>query len=187
MNKEGVEEATSSESGGSKFQWTPLKWQMFNLHFLCLLPCWECSCKSPLVLIVFFDSIQLNDYVSGWGKKPGNYKGALIRPSSQCQHPPFPTVFSCPPITRSKHQTHLSLMPKLFCSSNACTMEVRKSWLWISLDIPWQPSSSWACTPSWLRSQQQVTDCWPPSSVLLRGSNLTWPMSLMHDTIIDSL
>lgn len=46
-------------------------------------------------------------------------------------------------------QTDLSLMVKVFCSSRACTMDVRKTWSWISLDKAWQHSSSWTFTVSW--------------------------------------
>lgn len=46
-------------------------------------------------------------------------------------------------------------MVKLFCSSSAWTMVVRKSWSWISLDRPWQHSSSWTFTASWSQIRQQ--------------------------------
>lgn len=81
-------------------------------------------------------------------------------------------------------------MVNVFCSSRACTIDVRKSWSWISLDKLWQHSSSWTFTASWFQVRQHhITDRVTKrhQHQTQRVSNLTWPMSLMHDFIKDSL
>lgn len=92
----------------------------------------------------------------------------------------------------SQHQTDFSLMLKFFCSSRACTMDVRKSWSWISLDMPWQPLSSWTCATSWFRVRHNTTTMTVTAShganvCDSRSQSLTWPMSLMHDAIRELL